>query len=259
LSAFDLSRNPFIILGTSPRAGRGEINTAFQNKSLDAESPEEERVLDMARQALLTPRDRIIAEITYLLEMRPADVRRVLSVERANDWVKISNSTTGVARANALAQACTLSLNPQKRRELAERLIDAHGEISGDDLYHTLSEERAVAGFDIVSRKAVDAALVELTTIHANVIVENLSQHPNFASEVSYVIQENDKRGSQGQGLIRRVIEAYERLIAKDLDDRAEDVVAALRTFSAWSAKSGFDDFEAALSPVSTNGTDLRL
>jgi len=61
---FSLANNPFAVLGVSPCAERGDIEDTCEDRLVSR--PSDEQVLLKAKQALLTPKSRLSAELRWL-------------------------------------------------------------------------------------------------------------------------------------------------------------------------------------------------
>src|SRR5687767_6464699 len=75
-SAFDLLSNPFALVGVKMTADAREIEDAFGDAVADEVAPEQD--LQRARQVLMTPRIRLEAEVSYLLDVDSGTVQEVL-------------------------------------------------------------------------------------------------------------------------------------------------------------------------------------
>ena len=83
LEVFDLTQNPFHLLGLSIRAGRGEVVEGHEEALADGQA--DEGVLDRARQAVSTPRTRIEAELSWFPGIPPSEAKEILSkLERSS-------------------------------------------------------------------------------------------------------------------------------------------------------------------------------
>jgi hypothetical protein len=72
LKSFDLLENPFSVLGIEPSASLEKITDAFDDALADGTAPESD--LAAAREALVSPRRRTAAELSFLLDTNPREV-----------------------------------------------------------------------------------------------------------------------------------------------------------------------------------------
>src|SRR5690348_8713202 len=75
---FDLTANPFYILGTSVRATAEEIAAALEAALVDGAWPED--IVRQAHQQVTTPQSRLEAELSWLPGMSPADATAVVEL-----------------------------------------------------------------------------------------------------------------------------------------------------------------------------------
>lgn len=165
---FDLSQNPFVFLGVTPRSSRKDINDACEDALLDAHGVDDERRVNLARQALSTPNERIAAELGYLLELRPAEARKALKGRGYAAWVRVAEAAHGLARANAFAEALGKADAVQDAKSTTHELILAWREIDVAETVRQINEERAVSGFGTVSQADVRRGLDALQESHAD-------------------------------------------------------------------------------------------
>ena len=78
MHAFDLTSNPFHILGVSVRNTADEIAEAYENAIIDSEH--DEQSLLQAHQALIGPKTRLEAELSWLPELSPSRAKDLLSL-----------------------------------------------------------------------------------------------------------------------------------------------------------------------------------
>jgi len=71
MSHFDILLNPFVVLGVDPNASQEKIYEAFQHAAVEGKAAEAD--LRSAREALLKPKSRAQAELSFLLDA-PEDI-----------------------------------------------------------------------------------------------------------------------------------------------------------------------------------------
>lgn len=229
MTALQLTDNPFTILGVSPRSRRGEINDAHQDGLLDAETADDERKLDMARQALFTPRDRLSAELSYLLGMRPSDARAALKSRSSAEFEKAAENVDSVARTNLLAEAASLATSSDDTRRIVDLLLAAHADIDESDLHRTLEEERSVSGFGPVSRSDIASELKAITERHAAVALDAFGRFDAAAGEILRVVEVRCAAATLRQDrLAISLLAQYERLVSPKLESETSAISSLL-------------------------------
>jgi hypothetical protein len=116
LGKTDLQKNAFVVLGLAVSAKHEEVREAFED--LTAEHPEDESRLAEAKQALLAPKQRLSAEIAYLVDTPLGEAVRVLrAVLETTDQLSLRQAASRLAplsRSNVIVHLVQTS-----------RLIDA--------------------------------------------------------------------------------------------------------------------------------------
>ena len=156
----DLAANPFHTLGATMEDGRRRIAELAEEQSLVGD----ETSIREARSVLTNPRKRLAAEVGWLpglgaervvetlsiLEVNPADVRRVTDVP-------------ALARANLLADGLVRSGRSSVVEDIAEWIIElsqTHDRLNADEVIELLNEARTTAGFAaITNRESVEEEL----------------------------------------------------------------------------------------------------
>ncbi|WP_054725034.1 hypothetical protein [Sphingopyxis macrogoltabida] len=249
MTAPRLSDNPFAILGVSPRSRRSEINDAHQDALLDAETPDDERKLDMARQALFTPRDRLSAELAYLLGMRPSDARKALSFQSSTEFEQAAKNADGIAQANLLAEAASLATSKEGAREIVDQLLAAHEEIDEGDLHRTVEEERSVSGFGTVSRADLGSELKTITEQHAETAIAAFKRFDAPAAEVLRIIEVRCAANTLRQDrLAIALLAQYERSVSTTLENETSAISSLLDEYvEDLSGRGAFPEIERRL------------
>ncbi|USI79080.1 hypothetical protein [Sphingopyxis sp. USTB-05] len=220
MTSLHLFENPFAVLGVSPRARRDEINDAHQDALLDAETTDAERKLDMARQALFTPRERISAELSYLLGMRPSDARATLKLRTSVQLEEAAQNVGGVAKANLIAEASRISTSVTESRRLIDQLLAAHLDIEEGDLHRTVEEERSVSGFGKVSSSEIASELKSLTERHAAFALDAFARFDAATDEVLRIVEVRCAAASlRKDRLATSLIAQYEQLVSPTLEN----------------------------------------
>lgn len=229
MSSLHLSKNPFVILGTSPRARRDEINDAYQDALLDAETAEDERRLDIARQALFTPKDRVSAELSYLLGMRPNDARSALKINTPAEFESAAEGVDGTARVNLFVAAVQLASSAADARRLVDQLLAAHADIDERDVHRTVEEERLVSGFGAVSLSDISNELKTLTERHAEMALDAFTRLAIADTEILRTVEARCASNTLRQDrLARSLIARYETWVSPKLESGISEISTLL-------------------------------
>ncbi len=110
MAAFELLKNPFVILGASTRDGQEAIAEALENRLAEGEIDEED--LHRAQQTLMASKSRLQAEVGWVIGMAPSRVKGVIAALDGNDDEAIEqvlSDSNAVARGNIAAALATAS------------------------------------------------------------------------------------------------------------------------------------------------------
>lgn len=257
---FDLADNPFTILGVTPRSTKSEINEAVEEAMLDADGVEAERRLNVARQALIAPNERLRAELGYLLEIRPADARRVLGGRSREDWLQVATGTEGIARTNALVQAVLTPRTPGDGTEPFEQLLEAWEEIDEREIAGRINEARAIAGVADAGLPDIRRGLSELRDYHASRTLEQLDAQARLPQILSRLLRDTLIPARRvGERFPAAVIAAYERRMGGALASFADRALAALDNYVSDASTRSFDEFRHQLTAWDELAQPLQL
>ncbi len=102
LKSFDLLANPFSILDIEPTASFEAVADAFDDALADRTASESE--LATAREALITPRQRTVAELSFLLDTHSREVGVIKAALKNNaspaDLIRIADRLAPLSKAN---------------------------------------------------------------------------------------------------------------------------------------------------------------
>lgn len=246
---FDLSQNPFVFLGVTPRSSRKDINDACEDALLDAHSVDDERRVNLARQALSTPNERIAAELGYLLELRPAEARKALKGRGYAAWVRVAEAAHGLARANAFAEALGKAEAVEDAITTTRELILAWREIDVAETVRQINEERAVSGFGTVSQADVRRGLDALQATHADHAAASLERIGDLPLDMTALL--NDELipdGLIGDKFVTSLLSAYSRRTSGRLANAGDRTLASLKQFVETGSDDDFAAFQRDLS-----------
>ena len=204
---FDITRNPFHLLGTSVRARMAEIASAYEDAL--AEGRADERALLDAQKQLCTPKPRLNAELSWLPGLAPARAAEAAEAVQRGDLSAAAaglDTLVGLDRANLAADLC--ARQPGATRYV-ETLLEAYADFNVVSLQGTIAGLRAVAGFQAPNEGLVAEALDRLREAHAEAALACIagSDHPGAAMTAIVL-------AFQGEGE-RSVIRLLDVIVAK--------------------------------------------
>lgn len=152
----DLLKNPFFILGASPRDNKSRIMELSEERSLLHDSGECEQACTI----LVNPKKRLAAELAWLPGVSPARVQNLISLlDKSPAQVFDTVRITPIAQTNLLVSALS-RLSACKVYELSswiKRISCAFDEIDYEKTSLIINEERTLAGVP----KVTDLSWVE--------------------------------------------------------------------------------------------------
>ena len=181
MGAYDLSSNPFNNLGVSVRNTADEIAEAYENAIIDGDH--DEQSLLQAHQALIGPKTRLEAELSWLPELSPSRAKEMLSLletaSTADGSSSEFNELTGLSLVNIWAGMCSRFPG---RSDLIEALIESFKEVSVENAVTTINESRSVSGFPKANPASVGEILPKISEAHARTAADAISraEHPGL-------------------------------------------------------------------------------
>ncbi len=241
---FELKKNPFVVLGVSPRSSKADIHNAIEDALLDTEGVDEERALDIARQALIAPNERLKAELSYLLELRPSEARKALAGEGFAHWLDVAESTFGVAKANAQIEAIKAGGEPSAQRAALLSAFEDWTEIGEAQVLGRINEDRASADFIEATRADIRQGLQELRAFHADEAVGSLHRKGDLSQQLTQLLtDEIIPAGRLGEKFITSIIAAYAKRTGGALANSAERAVESLNRYAGSGDETDFSNF----------------
>ena len=239
-----------MVLGVYPRSSKEEIHNAVEDALLDAEGVEDERVLDIARQALVAPTERLRAELSYLLELRPSEARKALAGGDSTHWFAIAESTFGIAKTNALVQALKAGVEASALQATILAIFESWDEISEAEILDRINEDRKVAAFSEASRADVRKGLNELRSIHAEEAIDSLDENGNVSHQLAQLLADKIiPTGRLGDKFSTALITAYAKKTGGALTKSADRTLVSLDHYVASGTEADFSRFAADCSP----------
>lgn len=237
-----------MVLGVTPRSTKADINEAFEDALLDANDVQAERRLNLARQALFTPNERVAAELGYLLELRPSDARQALKSSSFDQWMAVAATASGVAKANVLAEAISTCADEARCQSVTVGLLDCWDEITPREIWLRIKEERSISDFGNVVESDVERGLDGLRKTHAELAVAHLDSTVDLPSVLTDLVEnELIPRGRIGEKFASALIASYAQRKSGALAGAADRSVGCLDEFVASGSEKSFGEFEQAL------------
>lgn len=229
---FDLTANPFYIIGTSVRARAEEITTAYEAALVDGLWPED--LVRQAYQQLTTPQSRLEAELSWLPGLSPEHATAAADLldgpERKRDFAPFI--FTGLDHANLYADFCYRGGgNDQFPDSCAGSLTMAYNDFDEGAIFEILAQNRTEAGLPNPDREAVREALLSLRRRHAKAALHGC----NYQMRTNYSLVNWTKDFSNAKNerfiiedVVREYIASEEKTLAT-LKDRMLTAITRLR------------------------------
>jgi hypothetical protein len=236
-------------LGVTPRSTRKEISEACEDALLDADGVDDERRLNLARQALSTPNERIAAELGYLLELRPAEARKAMKATSHAKWMEVADTASGLARVNALAEAARRAASQTEAQEATRQLVSAWGDIDDAAVTLQINEVRALSEFGTVTRADVRRNLSVLMEQHTDHAVAALESNGDLPLVLTRLLTEDlIPNGLVGGKFTTALISSYAKKTNGVLASAAERSLASLLAFKDSGSDEAFERFRDDIS-----------
>lgn len=227
-SAFDLLSNPFALLDVKMTADAREIEDAFGDAVADEVAPEQD--LQRARQVLMTPRIRLEAEVSYLLDVDPGTVQEVLRTLKSSGLTPdaaaaLSTKLHSLPRSNFLAHVHARV--PADGSALAA-LLQAQATAAPGAVLDAINDAREAAGMVKADRDAVAQALRELFETQDKAVLATFTNPDTAAEAVTKAIE--PLLGASDPVLAERLdvfMSAYGQISDPELSRRLEAIRAA--------------------------------
>ncbi len=230
-AAFDLTKNPFHLLGVSIRARREEIVEAHEEALVDGRS--DEGVLVRAQQAVLTPRSRTEAELTWFPSAPPSHAREILSkLEQKNlrDAQEALERLQGLDKANLAADLCVRS---DGEINYVNVLLEAYEDFTSEDVLKVLRGLRSVSDFPTPDQQQVSSGLTAVRGLHAKAAVTCITAAENPGKTLTEIVEAflawGDDNVEHLLDLIVREYDAWSQPNLGTIKERIEADIATCR------------------------------
>lgn len=231
-AAFDLNQNPFFLLSLSIRARREEVVEAHEEALADGRA--DEVVLARAQQAVLTPRTRIEAELSWFPSTRPSLARETLSKLERNSLADARGTLErlqGLDKANLAAHLCA---HLDGETKYVNALLEAYEDFSADYVQQILRGLRSVSGFPIPDQQQVSIALDSLRVKHAKAAVACLAAAKRPGEALTEIVEAFLDCGDDNvEHLLDWIVREYKAWSQPSLDKIQERIEAAIAKYRA--------------------------
>lgn len=222
---FDLTQNPFYVLGASLDAGVEDIYDLGQDAVFEGRADEASAA--KAQQKLIPPRLRLVAEVGWFADV-PTETATVLAQVvlegDLSDAVNAAKNVAPLSRANAAAHLC--GRFPQSQLSFSI-LIGAWNELDRSQLFQAIVEARVRAGLPRPNREHFDEALNELETIHARQASRSIALNHLPGAILTGMLQ--SAIGQQELGpMLSRVVREYDKASEARLEEIREKISAEI-------------------------------
>lgn len=232
MSAFDITDNAFAVLGVTPRANRSELEDAYQDAIFSVDDHEAEAALNRAQQALISPRDRLENELTFLVEAKPATIKAVIATLKRNAHDVPSQGLTGLDLINLLAHLCSGG-KASERLKRAEQLLAAYETWDIDATAEALNASRSVSGFGPVEPPQFKAALGRLRSAHARAALDAILADASGIDHLASLGEDISSTNPTGRVILETLFAEYESRIAPEMGSAADKVRESLAAVDA--------------------------
>jgi peptidoglycan hydrolase-like protein with peptidoglycan-binding domain len=221
---FDLLSNPFFLLALEPTASLEKIADAYEDAVADQIASEPD--LTTAREALVNPRQRLAAELSFLFDTPPGQVKAVCAALKvgapSNDLLGAANRLAPLSKANLLTH---VGAREQAEDDLLFALMDAHARIEPRIIHSKLQSTRQAAGFVVPSLDSVRDQLHELISLHVKAVLAGYPTARTSARSVGecikrILISADSDRIDALEGLVR----SYGQTISSELHKIEEEI-----------------------------------
>jgi hypothetical protein len=239
---FDLLKSPFNILGVEPSSSLEQIAEAYDDAVADEAATDSD--LTDAREILMNPRQRIPAELSFLLDTQYREVKVILDALKGNasldGIVRTADRLAPLSKANILVHAAS---HKPASADLLFAVVDAHAHIKPEYVHARLEAARRKAGLVLPSLEAVQEELHELLSVHSRAVLaayqtSNASAGPVEECTRRVLASADADRIDALEGLVR----AFGSKIAPDLSQIEEQIRSAARTIGTRPKESSLVD-----------------
>ncbi|WP_210880233.1 hypothetical protein [Roseovarius autotrophicus] len=221
---FSLDDNPFHMLKASYRSSVTEISHLIEDAELDGIYPEED--LQKARQALVTPRSRLMLELTWLPELSQLQTTKLSELLRKADPTVILSQIghfPELAKANIAAHLCSQG---RSSVEVVHSLAQSWDEIDEAHILTFLNEERRSSGFPKIEIDQLREVLRDIRQLHAAAAANWIWTLPVPGTAMNTVVERELESNPDGS-FLRHFVEIYDKESEPQLAAIKEAIIVA--------------------------------
>lgn len=224
---FDFTTNPFFLLGISLRTKRNEIGSAHEDALVDQKWPEE--VISKAHQALMVPRSRLEAELSWLPATTPSIAKATVSALTDGDFVAAWENLQKLEGLDSANLAADLCCRDGGSDGYVSELLEAYREFDLKSVAAIISENRAISGFPKLDDDMLAPALEALRRVHAKAAIESIRQHDHAGNAMLEVVLEfKDDLDDNVRHLLDDIAKEYDSWSEPHLRKIADDIRAQI-------------------------------
>ncbi|MEJ1119760.1 peptidoglycan-binding domain-containing protein [Phyllobacterium sp. CCNWLW109] len=223
----DLLSNPFVLLSITPSASKEQVAEAFDERLADGLVSEQ--ALRDARRVLLIPNQRLIAELSYLIDTPVKSARLTIERIRKNadttDLMTQALTLPPLSRLNVLGHIGSISSSC----ELLIAFVEAQAGIDTAAVVKRCGKFRADAGMSPPAEDAVERTVLTLVERHCKSIFGRYSSAATAADDVLKCVEHSLRTRSSGDvDSLAWVLKAYSSIVVPDQSKYAAEIEASL-------------------------------
>jgi len=231
--AFNLLANPFVLLGLQSNATAQDVKDACEDAIEDGIASEED--VRRAQQILLTPKLRLHAEISGLLDVELGLASQIVTeLKRGADAKGVAQgllSLHSLARSNVMAHLAACFGTDVGG---LTRLLEAQATTAVGAVCDAINDAREEAGSGRTDRQAVADTLVKLREEQIKAVVEKFVGGRDFAEQfATFVKSVLSKSDANEIGALDLYVRAYGQAVAAELSRKREKVTEACNAVRA--------------------------
>ena len=222
--AFSLENNPFQVLKANYRSSAAEISQLVEDAELDGIDQEDE--LQKARQALVTPKARLIFELAWLPELSQLQTNKIHGLlNKADLWNILSeiDHFPELAKANVAAHLCSRG---RSSINVVHFLVQSWEEIDEDHILRFLNDQRRFSGFPAVEMNQLRDGLKDIRLRHATAAATWIWSQPLPGTVMNEVV-EQELEDNPENSFLRHLVEVYDKESEPHLAVIKESVLTA--------------------------------
>lgn len=223
---FDLTRNPFSILGVSPRVSQGDLSNAKADRLFDHAFPESE--LEEAYAELLVERKRLVHELSWLSDIAPNRARKIIDTLPN---IKIEEAIELLDECGALSAlnlAAHLAGRFPDKRGFALKLITLYAAFDWTQVRHAIDEARILSGVKKTTDGGWKKAKAALVDRHASTLLPSITRFDDGPEWLASIL--SDGEHTITNELLERIIGQYDQWSIPRLTELSEEIDKSLKT-----------------------------